>query len=79
MTQAENNRRQRHWHAEKTHCPQGHPYDEANTYVHGTSRYCRECTNRKGREYRARKRQRVVISTCSAQGHSTTIPAAGIT
>jgi hypothetical protein len=29
----------------KTHCPQGHPYDQANTYVHPTSggRLCRTC------------------------------------
>ena len=32
--------------AKKTHCPQGHPYDEANTKVipsRPTARYCREC------------------------------------
>lgn len=33
--------------AAKTHCPQGHPYDEANTYWHVTAdrthRQCREC------------------------------------
>lgn len=31
----------------KTHCPAGHPYDEANTYVtptRPTARYCRACT-----------------------------------
>ena len=29
----------------KTHCPHGHPYDEANTYIHPTSggRICRIC------------------------------------
>jgi hypothetical protein len=32
--------------AAKTHCPQGHPYDEANTIIrpHG-SRRCRACHN----------------------------------
>lgn len=31
-------------HAAKTHCPQGHPYDEANTYHSpGGSRVCRAC------------------------------------
>lgn len=38
----------------KTHCPQGHPYDEENTYVlpsRPTARYCRTCQ-------RARSRQR---------------------
>lgn len=29
----------------KTHCPQGHPYDEKNTYIHKKTgwRYCRQC------------------------------------
>jgi hypothetical protein len=34
------------WHMRaKTHCPQGHPYDEANTmWTHGgTKRECRAC------------------------------------
>lgn len=32
-----------HW-ANKTHCPQGHPYDAANTYVcSGGRRHCRAC------------------------------------
>jgi hypothetical protein len=31
----------------KTHCPQGHPYDEANTYWHPNgSRKCRTCRSR---------------------------------
>ena len=39
---------------DKTHCPQGHPYDEANTdYVQGTYgtpwRHCRECGRIKSR------------------------------
>lgn len=29
--------------ARKTHCPQGHPYDEANTYQRGNGRSCRAC------------------------------------
>lgn len=29
--------------ARKTHCPQGHPYDEANTYRYKTQRACRAC------------------------------------
>lgn len=27
----------------KSHCPQGHPYDEANTYTYKGSRHCRLC------------------------------------
>lgn len=33
-------------HADKTECPQGHPYDEANTirlHVKGTDRFKRQC------------------------------------
>lgn len=33
-----------HHHVRKTHCPQGHPYDEDNTVIHAKgSRICREC------------------------------------
>jgi hypothetical protein len=40
----------RHFQANKTHCPQGHPYDEANTYITPAgSRQCRECTRRRMR------------------------------
>lgn len=30
----------------RTHCPYGHPYDEANTYVNRNKRYCRTCRRR---------------------------------
>ena len=42
------------WQSEKTHCPQGHAYDEANTYVHRGRRYCRACH----RESQARRAAR---------------------
>lgn len=42
--------RGRHQHASKTHCAQGHPYDEANTYIRrfkdgarAPRRACRAC------------------------------------
>lgn len=37
----------------KTHCPQGHEYDENNTYIYrpGT-RYCKTCRRIKARQYR---------------------------
>lgn len=38
----------------KTHCPQGHPYDETNTHYYRSFRVCREC----GRQKVARQRQR---------------------
>jgi hypothetical protein len=38
------------WHRDKTHCPNGHPYDEANTRITPEGwRHCRACD-------RARKR-----------------------
>lgn len=43
--------------ASKTHCAQGHPYDEANTIYSKRGRICRTCRNRWRRERRARKRQ----------------------
>jgi hypothetical protein len=38
--------------AARTHCPNGHRYDEANTYRHGNHRYCRRCNT----EQKAAKR-----------------------
>lgn len=29
--------------AARTHCPRGHPYDEANTYLNAGRRHCRTC------------------------------------
>lgn len=43
--------------ARKTHCPQGHPYDESNTLRYAGKRYCRECKNSRARE--ARKRDKL--------------------
>jgi hypothetical protein len=34
------------WRLARTHCPKGHPYDEANTGIHAQGyRVCRECHN----------------------------------
>jgi hypothetical protein len=42
--------------AAKTHCPQGHPYDEENThYAPGGGRTCRACFGWQGGVYNARK------------------------
>lgn len=45
--------------AVKAHCPQGHPYDAANTYHWRRQRRCRECNRHRQREYMARKRRRL--------------------
>lgn len=41
---------------DRTHCAQGHPYDEANTRYCRGQRVCRTCTARSSREYQARKK-----------------------
>lgn len=46
--------------ARKTHCPQGHPYDEANTYSppsRPNARYCLACrvTHRRNHQLRAQR------------------------
>ncbi|MEU3785215.1 HNH endonuclease [Streptomyces sp900129855] len=39
----------------KTRCPQGHPYDEENTYADPSGRrHCRTCMREAGRRYRQR-------------------------
>jgi hypothetical protein len=36
-------------HARKTHCPQGHPYDQQNTILYRGRRHCRACRTRHNR------------------------------
>lgn len=45
--------------AMRTHCPQGHPYDAANTYhrARDHSRQCRQCIHARTRRTRRRKRE----------------------
>jgi hypothetical protein len=44
LTRIENSRIQHNHQRRKTHCPRGHPYDEANTYRHPAGRrVCRTC------------------------------------
>ena len=50
VTCKENLNRGIHRNAVKTHCPQGHPYDEANTgHAKSGGRYCRACTRERMR------------------------------
>lgn len=42
-TRLENFRAGRSGSGVKTHCPQNHPYDEANTRLYRGRRYCRAC------------------------------------
>jgi HNH endonuclease len=45
VTYKMNTNRGRRFNAEKTHCKRGHPFDEANTYIHPSDghRQCRAC------------------------------------
>lgn len=38
-------------HTAKTHCPQGHPYDEENTRQAGHHRICRACERKRALAY----------------------------
>ncbi|GGS41579.1 hypothetical protein GCM10010221_45520 [Streptomyces parvus] len=42
--------------ADRTHCPQGHAYDEANTKYSRGQRTCRACSAESSRRYNARKK-----------------------
>lgn len=44
------------WHAEKTHCPKGHPYSAENTYRRPgrTNRCCRTCRRENAPRYNTR-------------------------
>ena len=50
--------------ADKTRCPQGHPYVGDNLYIQPNgSRVCRTCAAAKDRRYKARKRaERIVVA-----------------
>ncbi|MGW1533924.1 HNH endonuclease signature motif containing protein [Streptomyces aureus] len=46
--------RGRNWRASRTHCSNGHPYDEKNTYWRYGRRYCRACNRAAVRRYTRR-------------------------
>ncbi len=51
-----------HGNASKDECPQGHPYDDANTYVYPgpkAHRGCRACQRQHGRAWSAKKKEKV--------------------
>jgi hypothetical protein len=45
------------WKRRITHCPQGHPYDEANTRHSAGHRFCRACDRQKQAERKARRKR----------------------
>lgn len=42
--------------ARKTHCPQGHPYANANVFIDAGKRKCRTCVRTRNREASRRRR-----------------------
>lgn len=51
----------RYWQAEKTHCPEGHPYAGDNLYISPTgARGCRTCRNARATAYKERFIKNVV-------------------
>jgi len=45
------------WQRTKTHCPQGHVYDEENTYIdRRNTRHCIKCNRSQAREYQRARR-----------------------
>lgn len=60
VTGKENLRRSPLYCANKTHCPQGHPYAGDNLYVARCgARHCRACKRIRSRRYKATQRQQV--------------------
>jgi hypothetical protein len=59
VTAAENSRRAGSANRDKTHCPRGHEYSSANTYVNPRTRtrFCRTCKQMRGRKAKAAGRE----------------------
>ncbi len=61
--------------ARKTHCSNGHPYDEGNTYVYrdGRKRVCKTCVSAQTKKRHRLKREKagkiVGITTACPRGH----------
>jgi HNH endonuclease len=61
-------------HGRATRCPQGHPYDETNTYVNRGRRSCRTCKRKRNRErvvrIRNERRERVQLQLAELLVHA---------
>ncbi|MFE6412644.1 HNH endonuclease signature motif containing protein [Streptomyces sp. NPDC057837] len=63
------------WLRDRTHCPQGHPYDDANTLVRNGRRHCRACARARARKNRAKaaaQRPPRSLRTHCGKGHEYT-------
>lgn len=50
QNKADQRRHGTHANTRKTHCPQGHPYDDTNTLRYRNGRYCRACRRNRPRK-----------------------------
>ncbi len=50
-------------HRSKTHCPQGHEYNEKNTYIGKKGRQCRICKRKNQKEYERRLAKETSLTT----------------
>lgn len=57
VTRSENLLRGVNHQREQTHCVNGHEFTPENTIINAQGRRCRECANRRNREYRAKLRE----------------------
>ena len=60
----------RHVETKKTHCPQGHPYDEVNTYIRSSGRrLCKTCQHDQSvRRWQQTLRDRIALKGCGPVG-----------
>lgn len=54
--------KRRHRNSRVTHCPRGHEYTVANTYLKAGKRNCRECGHMFDARYKARRRSEVLAA-----------------
>lgn len=70
VTNRENQRRAPNSPMNRTHCPSGHPYDEANTYWYDGRRYCKACNREQVKKRNERRRQQRTQDVEKALGRS---------
>lgn len=60
--------------ARRAHCPRGHPYDKANTYLNKGSRHCRTCIRNRDRS--SLRRGLIAAPSCGSRPHPDSSPKA---
>lgn len=61
----------RNWQAKVTHCPHGHPYDDANTFIDAQGkRHCLACQRNRGAKWYATRGKQLRMRGKSDEGDS---------